>query len=340
MRAASRVVLGLCLTTGAVLGPVLPVLAAGSGTATVKTAAEAWYRTSPTCGLPAGCVDLTALPSPYAPDTLHVGVNSGQEEARTYLQLDLTKLPAGTKPSGGTLLLPVASGPQDGTRVPEMAKLQACLVLEEVTEADGPYTAPPEAACDSAAAPAVFVPAEGERPAAFTIDLSPLTAIWQQAVPAGVLALVPAAPTGPSDTWHVALSDRTRTGAGVAPISAALAFVSSSVDTSSDAPPVVDAPAFESAPVPAIEGGTTFDSGGSTSFAAPAVVEAPLLPAPAAQAAPAPVTAPAQQVVPVAQSFVQQGFRYPAVFLLPLLLAIGAGWIGRALTRDLVELRP
>jgi hypothetical protein len=57
-----------------------------------------------------------------------------------------------------------------------------------------------------------------------------------------------------------------------------------------------------------------------------------------AQAAPAPVSEPpVQQVVPAA-SFVQSGFRYPAVFLLPLLLAAGAAWLGRALTRDLVEI--
>ena len=334
--------LGLCLTTGAVLGPALPALAAGSGTMTVKPSAEAWYRVTPACGLPTGCADLTGAPSQYSADTLHVGVNAGQEETRTYLQLDLGKLPAGTKPSGGTLLLPVAAGDNDGTRAPETAKLRACAVKAEVKDVDGAFTAPPEIDCEIATVPAMFVPATGDKPAAFTIELSSLTDAWQGDVRPGALALVPAAETAAPESWHVAFSDRTRTGEGVVPISAALAFVSASVDTSRDEAPVVDVPAFESAPAPAFDAGTSpFDSGGSTSFAAPAITaETPLLPAPAAQTGPAPVSAPAQQVVPVAQSLVQQGFRYPAVFLLPLLLAVAAGWIGKALTRDLVEVRP
>jgi len=336
MRVASQVLLGLCLTTGAVLGPALPVFAAGSGTMTVKPSAEAWYRVTPACGLPTGCVDLTGAPSQYSADTLHVGVNAGQEEARTYLQLDLGQLPAGTKPSGGTLLLPVADGGNDGTRAPETAKLRACAVKSEVKDVDGAFTAPPEVDCEIATAPANFVPATGDKPAAFTVDLGSLTDAWQGDVRPGAIALVPAAETAAPDSWHVAFSDRTRTGAGVVPISAALVFVSTSVDTSGDQAPVVEPPPFESAPAPAFDSGAfSGDSGGSPSFAAPAITaETPLLPAPA------PVAAPDQQVVPVAQSFVQQGFRYPAVFLLPLLLAVGAGWIGRALTRDLVEVRP
>jgi hypothetical protein len=344
MRVASRVLLGLCLTTAAVLGPALPVLAAGSGTMTVQPTAEAWYRVTPACALPTGCADLTGAPSMYSPDTLHVGVNAGQEEARTYLQLDLGKLPAGTKPSGGTLLLPVAAGGNDGTRAPETAELRACAVKDEVKDVDGAFTAPPEVDCEIATAPATFVPATGDEPAAFTIELSSLTEAWQGDVRPGALALVPAAETTAADSWHVAFSDRTRTGDAVAPISAALAFVSTSVNTSSEQAPIVEPPPFESAPAPAFDSGTSsFDPGGSTSFAAPAITaETPLLPAPAPapQAAPAPVAAPEQQVVPVAQSFVEQGFRYPAVFLLPLLLAVAAGWIGKALTRDLLEVRP
>jgi len=338
MRVVPRVVVGLCLTAGAVVGPALPALAAGSGTATVKPSAEAWYRLAPACGLPSGCAGPTSAPSMYSSDTLHVGVNAGQEEARTYLQLDLGALPAGTKPSGGTLLLPVASGVNDGTRTPETAKLRACAVKAEVKDADGAFTAPPEVDCKIASAPVSFVAAAGDKPAAFTVELSSLTDAWQRGVRPGALALVPAADPAASDSWHVAFSDRTRTGEGVVPISAALVFVSASVDTSSDQAPVVEPPPFESPPDPAYDSGSfSGDAGTSTSFAAPAISnQAPLLPAPVAQAAPPPVAAPQQQVVPVAQS---EGFRYPAVFLLPLLLAGATGWLGRALTRDLVEVR-
>ena len=52
--------------------------------------------------------------------------------------------------------------------------------------------------------------------------------------------------------------------------------------------------------------------------------------------APGPTTAVPQApaTTPVA-NVVSRGFQYPAVFLFPLLLAIGAGYLGRALTRDL-----
>lgn len=333
--AARRLLVGVGLTAGAALGPALPALAAGSGTTTVQPAAEAWYRVTPACGLPTGCADLSATPSPYSPDTLHVGVDAGAEEARTYLQLDLSPLPDGTSPTGGTLLLPVAAGPMDGTRAPETAKLRACVVDGAVEDVDGSFAGPPEADCAAASAPAEFVPATGEHPAAFTVDLAALTQVWQSGRAPGALALVPAEETALPDSWHVAFSDRTRTGAGVARISAALAFVSSAVDTSTQAPPSVPAPAFDQAPAPAF-----FPAQGTTTASVPSLSTAPLLPAPVAQSAPVPVTVAAapRAVVPVA-SVLPTGFRYPAVFLLPLVLAVGAGWLGRALTRDLAEHR-
>ncbi|MCA1710591.1 MAG: hypothetical protein LC789_02700 [Actinobacteria bacterium] len=337
MRSAPRVLLGLCLTGAAVLGPAVPALAAGSGTATVKPTAEAWYRSTPACTLPTGCADLGATPSPYPADTLHVGVNAGMEEARTYLQLDLGKLPAGTKPSGGTLLLPVASS-NDGTRAPETAKMRACAVKAAVTDVDGSFGKPPEANCEAASAPATFVPAAGANPAAFTVDLAALTAAWEDDMRAGALVLLPAKSTAAPDSWHVALSDRTRTGTGIVPISAALAFVSTSFDTDTAESPTVAPPAFESSPA-FTSGSAPAGLEAGTSFAAPPFsAAAPLLPAPTVrQAAPAAVAAaPVQrQLVPVA-SVVQGGFRYPGVFLLPLLLAVSAAWLGRALTRELI----
>lgn len=335
MRTAPRVLLAVCLAGGAVLGPAVPAFAAGSGTMTVTPAAEAWYRATPACGLPTGCADLTGAPSPYSADTLHVGVQGGTEEARTYLQLDLAALPSGTTPTAGTLLLPVATGSNDGTRAPASAKMQACAVKAAVQDEDGSFAKPPEADCETASAPATFVPAAGTNPAAFTVDLAALTAAWATGTTQGAVALLPAKETAPTDSWHVAFSARARTGAGVVPISASIAFVGSLTSTSDEASVSVPPPPFEPAPTTALP--PAFDAGVETTFAAPEMVSAPLLPAPVAQAAPAAVAAgAAQQVVPVA-SIVQGGFRYPAVFLLPLLLAIGAGWLGRALTRDLAH---
>lgn len=317
-----------CLSAGVVLATASVALAAGTGTIVVKPAVEAWYRSTPACALPTGCVDVSGAPSEYAPDTLHIGVNVGVEEARTYLQLDLTRLPAGTKPAGGTLLLPVATGPSDGTRAPGTAAIQACAVKAALKSANGSFATPPEADCKTASVPALFVPATGTNPAAFTVALAALANAWQESATPGAVALLPAADTAPPASWHVALSDRDRRGDGVVPITASLAFVSAAVDTFDTPPPFAPPPPFE--PAPAFVAPPAFDTG--TSFAAPpAVVDQPAPEAPA----PAPVTQPAQQVVPVA-SVVEAGFRYPAVFLLPLLLVIAATWVGRALTRDLV----
>jgi hypothetical protein len=330
MKPVSRVLIALCLTTGAVAAPATAVLAAGGGTTVVKPSAEAWYRATPVCALPTGCADAGQAPSPYAADTLHVGVTAGAEDSRTYLQLDLSALPAGTTPSGGTLLLPIAAGSSDGTRAADTARLQACAVTAPVEDADGSFAAPPAVDCEAAAVEATYVAAQGEDPAAFTVNLADLATAWESATP-GALALLPASDTAPPESWHVAFSDRSRTGEDVLPIRASIAFASA-LDSGADE--VVAPPPFEPAPV-LKAAPPAFDPG--TSFAAPSLsVDAPLVPAPQPQAEPAPVTAAPvpSSVVPVALS-VPNGFRYPGVFVLPIVFAVGLAWLGRALTRDL-----
>ena len=333
MRTTSRLLAGVGLTAVAVLGPALPAVAApASSTTVVKPVAEAWYRSTPACALPTGCADAGGAPSPYPADTLHVGVVGGLEEARTYLQLDLGALPSGTQITGGTLLLPVAAVGGEGNRSPQTATMQACAVTAAVEDADGSFATPPGVDCKAASVPAKLVPAAGSTPAAFTVELGAFISAWASATP-GAVALLPAEDTAPSASWHVAFSDRTRTGEGVVPISASIGFTSASVDTG-DTDTFVPPPPVEPAPVaeapPACDGG---------SFAAsPLSAEVPLAPAPAPQSQAAPVAATApivQQVTPVAASL-PTGFRYPAVFLLPLLVAVAAAWLGRALTRDLV----
>jgi hypothetical protein len=80
---------------------------------------------------------------------------------------------------------------------------------------------------------------------------------------------------------------------------------------------------------------------GSASFAAPPLapqpVSAPVAPAPVVQPAVVPQAAPVapQQITP--QAFIGNGrFAYPGVFLLPIILVAAAGWLARAMTRDLV----
>ena len=323
MRPVARVLLALGVAGCAALGPAVAAQAAGSGTLTTGPKVEAWYRTSPACALPTGC---PSAPSPYAADTLHIGVDLGAEADRTVLQLDLTALPAGTKPAGGQLRVPVATGAQDGTRSPETAKIRACPVTAAVKDADGSYDPPPKPDCDSASVDAVFVPEAGAAPAAFTVDLSALATEWQEATYPGALALLPAEGAAPTDSWHVAISRRDRKGTDVAKVTAAVSYVGSSVDIAELAPPPVSAPIDNGTPA------TLPDS--SLSAPGPVLQE----PAPQPQAPAVAVAAPAQAAAPAALApvaFTDGSFRYPAVFLMPLLFAIAAGWLGRAMTRDL-----
>lgn len=339
MKRAARVALGLGLTAAAVLGPAVAVLAEGSGTATVRPGVEAWYRS---CAVAMACAPLAGAPSPYAPDTLHVGVNLGQEEARTFVQLDLSTVPAGAQVSGGRLLLPVASGDGDGTRAPATAGLRACGVRQTVVEADGAFTVPPAVDCDAASAPAVFVAAAGDEPAAFTVDLAALTRGWRQGLQAGAVGLVPAEEVAASDTWHVAFSDRSRTGEGVRPIRAALTLVPPAVDVDSARPPQAEAPtaeqvpAVEPAPAPAAVTSLP-EVDGQPAAALPLVgVEAPVAPPVVEPAPQTPVGDVPAQALPAVPTSVGDGFRHPAVFLLPLLFVAGTAWAGQTLTRDLL----
>ena len=328
----------LLLATGAALPlafvPASPVAAgtplegAGSGTATVGVASDAWYAAAAACEQsPTGCLPVgQPAASAYPAKTLQVGVLAGQEESRAYLQLNLTSLPAGTTIAGGQLRLPVA-GSEDGTRAADTATLQACLATGSVKDdAEGSTEAPPKTDCKAATSPAKYVAPVGSAPAMFTVDLSPFAEAWTGG--ASALVLLPAADTSPASAWHVALSAHDRS---VAP-----ALRPSATVTYSSAADGVDAPtSFDAAPPP-----TDISGSGSASFAAPplASTSTPELPAVTAptvpDAAPAPVVQAAPQLQPQAAVSVG-GYSYPGVFLLPILLAVAGGWVGRALTRDL-----
>lgn len=317
----------VALTGVALVGPLVSLAAAaGSGSTTVPLSAEAWYRTAPVCALPTGCP--AEPPSPYAAETLHVGAHLGAEESRTYLTLDLTTLPSGTKPAGGQLRLPVAAGPQDGSVQPEVAKIQACLVVAAVKDADGTFEKAPDADCKGVSTPAVYVAAAGTTPAAFAVDLTELATAWQESGLPGSLALLPAEGAAPTDSWHVAFNGSKRAGA-VAKITAAVSYVSASVDTEEQPPPPAFAPVDNSFAPPVTSGNDTgFAS--IPSFPVPDPVPVPV----AGEAPTAPVATAVTPTLPVSTVFSTE-FKYPAVFLLPLLLLGAAGWVGRALTRDL-----
>jgi hypothetical protein len=304
-----------------------PAQSAGSGTSTVGVAADAWFSASSACtASPAGCLPAAPPASPYPAKTLHVGALAGQEESRTYLSLDLAGLPAGTSPTGGILRLPVSAG-SDGSVAPDTATLQACAVTGSFKDdVEGSTSAPPQIDCKRATSAAKYVAAAGNAPESFTVDLGPFANAWSTGASTQGIVLLPSADTAPPATWHVTLSAHDRDVAAPMKISATVTYGSAAGD--------FDAPtSFDVAP-PADTAGT-----GSASFAAP-----PLAPVPTVQQPPvAPAVTPqvAPQTPPVAPIQAQPvaatvgGFRYPAVFLLPILLAVACGWISRAMTRDL-----
>lgn len=308
-----------------------PPGAVGSGSATVGVATDAWYSASSACtATPTGCLPAAPPASPYPAKTLQVGAAGGQEESRSYLTLDLTVLPAGTALTGGTLRLPVGPS-QEGSVAPDTASLQACAVTGTFKDdVEGSTAAPPAVDCKQATAPAKYVAAAGTAPAMFTVDLAAFATAWSEGATTQGIALLPTPDAAPGSPWHVSMSAHDRDVAAPLRISALVSYASAAGD---------GVTSFEDTGVPPAmpESGT-----GSASFAAPplapiASTQTPSTSVPAStpviapQAAP---TAPAQQFVPQA-AVTLGGFRYPAVFLLPILFAVICGWLGRALTRDL-----
>jgi hypothetical protein len=204
----------------------------------VSPSRDAWYATSPACGLlPAGCASTPTLTS-YPSGTLHVGATSGQEAARSYLTFSSTAVPTGTTVLDAQLIMPVA---QDaGTSAADIALLELCAVPRGLP--NPPPSAEPAADCTTLSA-ATYV---AESPPYFTADLAPLLRKHGGTLNGLTIAVVPqpvAATAAASDTWHVAFSGASRKGTGVVPIVAQL-DVTVPVDTPSQLPeqPAVSAP--------------------------------------------------------------------------------------------------
>jgi hypothetical protein len=304
--------------------------AAGSGSATVGVLSDAWYAASSACtASPTGCLPAAPPATAYPAKTLHVGAVAGQEESRTYLTLNLTSLPAGTSLTGGSLRVPVASE-QDGSLAPDTATLQACAVTGSFKDdVDGSTAAPPAVDCKRATAPAKYVAAAGTAPAVFTVDLSAFATAWTAGATTQGIVLLPASDTAPGSTWHVSMSAHDRQVAAPQHISAVVSYASAAGD-------LADTDTFGDAVTTPADAGT-----GSASFAAPPLAPVATNQVTTSVGAAVPVVAPQAPPVAPTQQFQPQaaitvgGFRYPGVFLLPILLAVACGWLARALTRDL-----
>jgi hypothetical protein len=281
----------------------------------VKVTADSWYRFGLTCGTPLGC---PSTPSTYPAGTRHVGVQLGSEESRSYLQLGLSALPADKQLVSGHLTVPLLDVTA-GTLTPENANVLACLSYDPVLPSDGAYSKnPPEAACGAASAKGTYVVATGSTPAALVFDISTIARLWQTSVVPGSLVLLPAPGPALTDAWHVAFS--ASSGSGPKP-TATLRYTSST--PAAPLPDLPEAPSPDPIPTPSALPG--LEPG-----PVPAV---PTVPEPGPTVAPAPGTGQqAGELVPV--SVVLPRFRYPAVFLLPLLLAAVGWWVARSLTRE------
>ncbi len=305
-------------TVLAVVGVAAPATAApGDQSVSSPVTTDGWYAVSSTCADGVGCAALPSLTS-YPVGTLHVGTSmTGAEEARTYLRLDLSRLPLGAQTSGGTLTLPVAPA-ADGTSAAATAKLRVCLATAEFDPAAEGAADPPAIDCTTST-PAVL-DAGATR---FTADLAPLAGLLRADTSRG-LAIVPAADS--TGQWRVAMSSSTRQGAATAAPSARVTFslpagppTSTNADTAtiaSDVRPVgrpLVAPAAALAPVMPV--GTQPQATPTTAPLAPPVVDS------------APAFAPVETA---------GRFAYPSVFLVPIALLAGAGWSVRAFTRDLL----
>lgn len=291
---------------------------------TVTIFKGAWYAQVPPC---LSAIDCSMLPeaNPYPEDTLHVALSGGEETARSYIALSFI-LPPDGKLTGGTLELPVDADPSHGSVAPEEAEMVACLASRRFKPVRGSVDKPPATKC------ALRQGAHyDDKKDVFTVDLDRFVDEWDKGIAA--LALLPSdnARAGP-DTWHVVFPAAKKAAEGEEVIAATLTYTiledaTSGLGLGSDQEPAAAAPPpVGDAALP------------PSSFAAPSGFSAPPV-APVESAPPAPTEVvsaqPASAVAASTAGFAGEGFAYPIVWAFPLVVLVGYGLIGRALTKEL-----
>ncbi|HVT20350.1 MAG TPA: hypothetical protein VHE57_03025 [Mycobacteriales bacterium] len=318
MTAARRLGIFAAAAAGCVLAVGTATADTGTGSATtthtmqVKDDIEAWYQVLPVplCGTPIGCPPPLPLPVPgpstiYPEGTLHVGAALGVEISRTYLRPALYALPPGAVLTGGTATVPIDPDLKAGTINPGGAHVQACLATAPVTDGvQGGLEDPPAVNCNVSTK--VATTRNGD---AFTVDLAPFITAWRSGKPSYGLALLPADKLGTVGVWQVAMNGRGVPGGSHVSYSLTYTLPAADVGTAASPPP---------SPVPS----------------APPVVEAPPVVPPAVTTTQPPVAPPLlaqpQQVALVRTT----GFKYSAVFLVPLAFLFALAFLGRTFTRD------
>ena len=236
--------------------------------------------------------------NPYEAETLHVGVNATNPEARTFLYWDPFSLSDSGLATiiGGTVKLPLAEDAR-GVRNPESAKMIACLNIDLPTsDLAGEWKEQPKYDCKQSV-PVKQV--EGADPVTWTVNLDPFGKKWKKdpSKYAGIAIVEdPATTEEPqSSTWHVAFAGQFNE-TDAKKITADLKYEVEEFDFAlPEVPTFDDPPAFEDTgggfEEPADSGFEDPGFGEDNSMAAPGGggFSAPAEPAPA----PAPMDAPA-----------------------------------------------
>jgi hypothetical protein len=286
----------------------------------------AWFARAEPCLTVIDCAPLPPV-SPWPEDTLHVAVSGGEETARSYLALSFL-LPFDAELVGGTLELPVDTDPTHGSVAPETADLVACMADQRFKPVRGSFEEPPPTKC--AVRKGAFY---DEEKTAFVVDLNRFVADWDEGIAALALRPSDSALAG-NESWRVVFPADEEAADDAPIITATLVYTVPEDSTT--------VPGFDPAPPPEPEpfdpGSSSVSSGIAPSFdtaAAPPLAQTE--PVPSAPPTPSqPIdTQPASAVAASTAGFAGEGFAYPIVWAFPLILLVGYGLIGRALTKEL-----
>lgn len=289
--------------------------------ATVPTDVEAWYYVADDTIAPAPPPVVPDPVNPYGEDTLHVSITGGNEDARTYLTLDVTRLPTTFDLVEGILKLPIDPG---GVTInAETARVQVCLSEIPPKSDEGSFEEPPEVNCKTKT-PATYE----EKP--FPHLVADITEFGTDLSFSGLAILPSNRAKEKSDTWHVTFYGKKNETEDSRSITAQLTFT--------EPAPLFDFDDTDDADTSVPD----FSSGGSEDF------DFDTSTGPSFEAGDVPGNEAVEEPVAIAtpvQADEEEGFElaaeealpsYTIVWALPLLLLAFATYFSSALTREIV----
>ena len=285
----------------------------------------AWFARAEPC---LSVIDCAVLPpvSPYPEDTLHVALSGGDETARSYIALSFL-LPPDAELLGGELKLPIDTDPAHGSVTPETADLIACLTDHKFKPVRGSLEKPPATKC-AVRKGAIY----DEEKEIFTVDLNRFLEHWEEGGIAA-LALRPSdSALAGTESWHVVFPADEQAEDDAPIIEATLVYTAPADTTGGFG---FD---FGPEPEPAEEGSSSVSSFSPPSFdtaAAPPVTQTETMPSTPPTTSQPVDAQPISAVAAPTAGFAGEGFAYPIIWAFPLVLLVGYGLVGRALTKEL-----